>query len=176
MSERYCDFILIMPGKNRIGIAWQDRISIAQQTRISIARRCLPKAGTSTSWSKKNWPRKKVTKLTRREFRVVRVVRVLRVVHQRRIERLCHVGFPFWMSQPHGCAVIDHLSDMRKFMKIYENVKMGAQRGKRVQTKHFTYCGHSEIKSRRNSKWSYCIRGLRYCKGFPLGCATAATH
>ena len=50
MSERYCDFILIMPGKNRIGIAWQDRISIAQQTRISIARRCLPKAGTSASW------------------------------------------------------------------------------------------------------------------------------
>ena len=35
MSERYCGFILItMPGKNR----------------ISIARRCLPKAGTSTSW------------------------------------------------------------------------------------------------------------------------------
>jgi len=44
MSERYCGFILItMPGKNRI--------SIAQQTRISIARRCLPKAGTSASWS-----------------------------------------------------------------------------------------------------------------------------
>jgi len=50
MSERYCGFILIMPGKNRIGIAWQDRISIAQQTRISIAQHCLPKAGTSASW------------------------------------------------------------------------------------------------------------------------------
>jgi len=34
MSERYCGFILIMPGKNR----------------ISIARCCLPLAGTSTSW------------------------------------------------------------------------------------------------------------------------------
>ena len=42
MSERYCGFILIMPGKNRMSIAWQ--------TRISIARRCLPKAGTSASW------------------------------------------------------------------------------------------------------------------------------
>jgi len=42
MSERYCGFILIMPGKNRI--------SIAQQTRISIAQHCLPKAGTSASW------------------------------------------------------------------------------------------------------------------------------
>ena len=43
MSERYCGFILIMPGKNRM--------SIAQQTRISIAWCCLPKAGTSASWS-----------------------------------------------------------------------------------------------------------------------------
>ena len=63
MSERYCGFILIMPGKNRMSIAQQTRMSIAQQTRmsiaqqtrISIARRCLPKAGTSASWSKKNW-------------------------------------------------------------------------------------------------------------------------
>ena len=55
MSERYCGFILIMPGKNRMSIAQQDRMSIAWQTRISIARRCLPKAGTSASWSMVAW-------------------------------------------------------------------------------------------------------------------------
>ena len=51
----------------------------------------------------------KITKLTRREFRVVRVVRVVRVIRVfrlRRVERLSHVGFLFWMPQPHGRAII----------------------------------------------------------------------
>jgi len=46
----------------------------------------------------------KITKLTRREFRVVRVIQVFRL---RRVERLSHVGFLFWMPQPHGHAIID---------------------------------------------------------------------
>jgi len=57
--------------------------------------------------SKKNWPPKKMTKLTRREFRVVRVVRVVRVIRQHCIERLSHVGCLIWMPHPHGRAVID---------------------------------------------------------------------
>ena len=42
----------------------------------------------------------KIMKLTRREFRVVRVFRL------RHVERLSHVGFLFWMPQPHGRAII----------------------------------------------------------------------
>jgi len=97
----------------------------------SISKIPLSKSSVTCGPSKKNWPRKKVTKLTRREFRVVRVVRVLhvlrilRVAHQHWIERLCHVGFPFWMSQPHGCAVIDQLSDMRKCNKNLRKCENG---------------------------------------------------
>ena len=41
-----------------------------------------------------------MSKLTRREFRVVRVFRLCHV------KWLSHVGFLFWMPQPHGCAII----------------------------------------------------------------------
>ena len=49
---------------------------------------------------------KKMMKLTRREFQVVQVVWVIRVFRLHRVERLSHVGFLFWMPQPHGRAII----------------------------------------------------------------------
>jgi len=51
-------------------------------------------------WIKEELATEKITKLTHRKFQVVRVFRL------RRVERLSHVGFLFWMPQPHGCAII----------------------------------------------------------------------
>jgi len=64
------------------------------------------RARATTFAIKEELATERITKLTRREFRVVRVVRVIRVFRLRHVERLSHVGFLFWMPQPHGRAII----------------------------------------------------------------------